>query len=139
MRIINFYDYFNLKNDKILKMIFNYFKYCIDTCMFAFCRLCDVLFGLLILDTCVVILFECGISFTTFPTALVRPSLKTILCPGFIYSGCLINLKCTKALSPVLRQSWDIDNIEAVCLILPQCTAIILEVIELYDKNYKKY
>jgi hypothetical protein len=75
------------------------------TCMFAFCRFCEDLFGLLILDACILILFECGISFTTFPTALVRPSRKTILCPGFMYSGCLINLKCTNALSPVLRQS----------------------------------
>lgn len=106
---------------------FNFISYCINyTCIFVFCRVfCDVLFGLLILDVCVVVLFECGISFTTFPTALVRPSLNTILCPGFIYSGCLINLKCTRALSPVLKQSWDMDNIEAVCLMLPQCTTII--------------
>lgn len=94
------------------------------TCTFdAFCRPCDVLLGLLTLDVCIVVPLECGISFNTFPTALVRPSLNTILCPGFMYSGCLINLKCTKALSPVLKQSWDMDNIEAVCLMLPQCTA----------------
>lgn len=69
------------------------------------CRPCEVLFGLLILDACVVVLFEFGISFNTFPTALVRPSLNTILCPGFMYSGCLINLNRTSALSPVLKQS----------------------------------
>lgn len=86
------------------------------------CRFWDVLFGLLALHVCMTAVLEYGTSFTTLPTALVRPSLNTILCPGFIYSGCFINLKRTKALSPVLKQSCDIEIMDAVCLMLPQCT-----------------
>lgn len=69
----------------------------------------------------------------TFPTAFVRPSRKTILWPGRTYSGCFIKRKWTKALSPVLKHSWDILRIEAVCLMLPQWT----EKVEIakYNKN----
>ena len=58
----------------------------------------------------------------TLPTALVRPSLKTILVPGRRYSGFLMNLKRHLALSPVRRCSLFIEIMEAVCLELPQWT-----------------
>ena len=63
-----------------------------------------------------------GNIFVTFPTALVRPSLNTILAPGRRYSGFLMNLKRQVALSPVRRCSLFMDTMEAVCLELPQWT-----------------
>ena len=48
--------------------------------------------------------------------------LHTILSPDCRYSGCLINLKCTVALSPVLRQSLSMAMMEAVCRTGPTCT-----------------
>lgn len=55
-------------------------------------------------------------------TAFVRPSRNTIRCPLLMYSGCLMNLNLTLALSPVRKQSLSIVMIDAVCLIEPQCT-----------------
>ena len=96
------------------------------TWLFEFCPLpccCWFIFvGFPALEFWEFVTLECDIVRNTLPTALVRPSRNTMRCPGFMYSGCFINRKCTRALSPVLRQSCDIVRIEAVCLILPQWT-----------------
>ena len=42
--------------------------------------------------------------------------------PVFKYSGLLMNLKRTRALSPVRKQSLDISTMVAVCRTLPTCT-----------------
>lgn len=55
-----------------------------------------------------------------FPTALVRPSLNTIRVSGLMYSGFLMKRNRQEALSPVLRWSWFMAMMEAVCLVLPQ-------------------
>ena len=60
-----------------------------------------------------------GIICVTVPTAFVRPSRKTRRMSGRRYSGFLIKRNRTTALSPVLRCSFDMDTMVAVCRTLP--------------------
>lgn len=83
----------------------------------AFIAFCDALL-LMVTPSCSLT----GIIFITLPTAFVRPSRNTNLCPIFKYSGYLMKRKCTTARSPVRRLREDIFNMKAVCRILPQCT-----------------
>ncbi len=58
------------------------------------------------------------------PTALVLPSLNTILVSGRRYSGYLMNRNKQVALSPVRKSSRSMLKMEAVCLVLPEWTVV---------------
>ena len=73
-----------------------------------------------------------GYSLLIFPMAFVLPSLNTIFMSVFRYSGFLMNLNLTCALSPVRKCSLVIDMIVAVCRTLPTWTGN--EIIVLHRK-----